>query len=434
MTDPNQQDRLAWWKQAKLGMFVHWGCYSVLGRGEQVILRDHMPLTEYMAIADRFKPAEDWADQIADQAERMGAKYVVLTTRHHDGYCLFDTKTDEFNAVKTGPGRDLIAEYVEAVRKRGLKVGLYYSVVNWRWHGFWDPAGYPDDLPKMVQQMHDQVTELMSNYGQVDILWYDVPAVPGSNSPGAFGYHKTPVEQERGQFHRSAELNAKVRQLQPHILINNRSGIPEDFGTPEQHVTADKEGKAWEACMTRNFAPNWANVNHSVADKTTGQILFYFMDAMRKGGNLLFNIGPDERGYVTERDRASLDRLGQWVQRHGEAVFDTHGDSITAGEGQGACYHYGMFTTRDTTAYLTLFFYPRDYLVMSKVGGNLKSAELLTTGEKLTVEPLPNHRYKIAGLPRQMPDDLAAVLKLEFEQPPHTLQWSGAAWLDGKVD
>ncbi len=424
---------MKWWHEAKLGMFVHWGCYSTLARGEQAFVRDHMPLDEYLPIANDFKPAADWADRVADQAVRMGAKYVVLTTRHHDGYCLFDTRTDDFNAVKTGPGRDLIREYVDAVRKRGLKVGLYYSVVNWRWRGFWDPAKYAEQLPQIVQEIHDQVAELMSNYGKIDILWYDVPAVPGTNTPGAFGYQASPLGPKAAEFFRAAELNAKVRSLQPHILINNRSGTREDFSTPEQHVTADAEGHAWEACMTRNFAPNWACVNHSVADKSTGQILYHLMDAMRKGGNFLFNIGPDAKGYVTDRDRESLDQIGAWLARNGEAVFGTSTDTITRGGNQGACYHYGMFTSRGTTAYLTLFFYPRDHLIISKVGGGLKSASILSTGQPLKVEPLRNQRYRISGLPTAMPDPLATVLKLEFETVPYTLEWSGADWLDGNL-
>jgi len=431
MTDT---ERMAWWRAAKLGMFVHWGCYSTLARGEQVILRDHMPLAEYMKIADHFKPADDWADRVADQAQRMGAKYVVLTTRHHDGYCLFDTKTDDFNAAQTGPGRDLVREYVEAIRGRGLKVGLYYSVVNWRWHAQWDPVKYADELPRIVEQFHAQVTELMTHYGKIDILWYDVSAVPGSSrTPAAEGYAAQPVDKTSAEFYESAKLNARVRELQPHILINNRSGTPEDFGTPEQHVTADADGRAWEACMTKNFAPNWANVHHSVADKEAGQILHSLMDAMRKGGNFLFNIGPDERGHVIDRDRHALDTIGRWIERNGEAVFDTAGDRITLGKGQGACYHYGMFTTNGSTAYLTLFYYPRDYVIISKIAGTLKTASILGTGQELEIEPLANQRYKLSGLPREMPDELAAVLKLEFASPPTTLAWSGADWLDGNA-
>jgi len=427
---PTAQQRMRWWHDAKLGMFIHWGCYSVLNRGEQIMLRDQMPLAEYDRIADQFHPAPDWADEVADQAVRMGAKYVVLTTRHHDGYCLFKTRTHSFNAVETGPGRDLVAEYVAAVRKRGLRVGFYYSVINWRWHGFHDPAGYAHELPLIVEEMHTQVDELMRNYGTVDILWYDIPRTPGQRGPAAFGYIEQDLGVSAAEFYRSAELNRHVRELQPGIIINNRSGLPEDFSTPEQHITPEKDGRAWEACMTRNFAPNWGCVNHSVADKTAGQILFHLMDAVRRGGNFLFNIGPDAQGHVVARDREVLDCIGRWLKRNGEAVYGTEKDIISGDWSQCPVFHYGMFTKRGTTEYLTLFYYPKDYLIISNVGGGLLSAELLVSGKKLNVEPLSNARYRISGLPAEMPDELAPVLKLTFEHEALSLQWSGAGWLD----
>lgn len=424
-------DRLEWWHAAKFGMFVHWGCYSVLGRGEQVILRDMMPLDEYAQLAGRFQPARDWADQIADQAVRAGARYVVLTTRHHDGYCLFNTRTDPFNAVQTGPGRDLVADYVAALRKRGLRIGFYYSILNWRWHGFWDPQGYPDDLPAMVDQIHAQIRELMTNYGQVDILWYDVPAVPGAHTPGASGYVARPVPESAAVFYRSVALNAMVRELQPGILINNRSGTPEDFGTPEQEITPDKTGRSWEACMTINYAPNWGNIRHSIADKTAGQILYNMMQAVRLGGNFLFNIGPDERGYVTRRDREALDLVGQWMEKHAEAVYGTKPEGIYPLSNQGPCYQYGMFTCKGNIAYLTVFYYPGDYIVVSKLGPAVLSAELMTTGAPLKVEAMRNARWKISGLPQESPGILAPVIKIVFAGPPYVLPFEDAAWLDG---
>lgn len=428
------KSRMAWWHDAKFGMFVHWGCYSVLGRGEQILVRDLMPLTEYAALAEQFHPVADWADQIADQAVRAGARYVVLTTRHHDGYCLFQTKTDSFTAAATGPGRDLIAEYVAALRRRGLKVGFYYSIINWRWRGFWNPAAYPAELPKLVAEIHQQVRELLTNYGKIDILWYDVSTVPGGRTPGASGYQANPVAQTSADFYRSTELNAMARQLQPHILINNRSGVPEDFGTPEQHITPEQSGRAWEACMTINYAPNWGNIRHSAADKTAGQILYNFIDAVRLGGNFLFNIGPDEHGHVAPRDRAELDRLGKWLATHGEAVYGTSPARIYGGPKQGPCYHYGMFTCRGNTAYLTVFYYPGEYLIISKVGPGIRKAELLTTGKPLTVERMTNARWKIAGLPATPPGDLAPVIKIEFESPPYLLQFSDEKWLDGQYE
>lgn len=431
--DPStdRETRMAWWHEAKFGMFVHWGCYSVLGRGEQVIVRDLMPLDEYRELADRFHPAADWADQIADQAVRAGARYVVLTTRHHDGYCLFSTKTDPFNAANTGPGRDLIAEYVAALRKRGLKVGFYYSVINWRWHGFWDPNSYAEELPKIVDEIHAQVRELLTNYGKIDVLWYDVPQVPGGHTPGASGYQSKPVADSPAEFYRSQELNAMARELQPHILINNRSGVPEDFGTPEQNIQPEKGGRAWEACMTINYAPNWGNIQHSIADKTAGQILYNMIQAVRLGGNFLFNIGPDEKGHVARRDREALDRIGTWMERHGEAVYGTAPEGIYRTPNQGPCYQYGMFTCKGKTAYLTLFYYPGDYIVVSKVGPEILSAELLTTGEALQVEPMRNARWRISGLPSSPPGDLAPVIKIEFASAPYLLKFSDAQWLDG---
>ena len=428
----DQSDRMAWWHEAKFGMFVHWGCYSVLGRGEQAMVRDFMPFDEYRQLADDFKPATDWADQVADQAVRAGARYVVLTTRHHDGYCLFNTETDPFNAVQTGPGRDLVAEYVAALRKRGLKIGFYYSVINWRWHGFWAPATYAHELSAIADEVHDQVRELLTNYGKIDILWYDIPRAPGEHTPGAFGYQEQPVAESAAEFYRAAELNAMARQMQPHILINNRSGLPEDFGTPEQHVTPEGEGRAWEACMTINYAPNWGNIHHSIADKSAGQILYNLIDAIRLGGNFLFNIGPDADGHVLARDGAALDRIGAWLKQHGEAVYGTSPAGIYPEPNQGPCYQYGMFTCRDNVAYFILFYYPGDYVIISKIGPAIRSAELMTTGQPLTVESLSNARWKISGLPEAPPSDLAPVIQIEFEGPPYRLAFGDAKWIDGE--
>jgi len=424
--------RLAWFRDARVGMFVHWGCYSVAGRGEQVLNRDMMPLAEYTQLAERFKPDPDWAPRLAGRARAMGAKYVAMTTRHHDGYCLFDTKTDPFNAVNTGPGRDLVQEFADAVRAEGLKVGFYYSVLNWRWRGFWDPEAHPADLPRMVEEVHNQAEELMTHYGRIDVLWYDGCVTPGSITPGAFGYDGHPVEQDRGAFYRAEELNARVRALQPHILINNRSGVPEDFGTPEQELRVEDDAKrAWELCQTLNYAPGWGYIHRSLANKSFGEVVYNMIKAVRLGGNYLFNVGPDARGRIDARQGEIVDRLGVWLERHGEAVYGTRPEGIYEGASQGACYHYGMFTCRGATAYLTLFYYPPDPLVISRLGPAIRSAELLTTGQTLEVEPVSNARWRINGLPEEPPQPSPPVVKLQFEAPPYLLHYRGAEWLDG---
>ena len=235
-----EAERLRWFYDARIGMFVHWGMYSVLGRGEQIMCRDLMPLGDYDPIAEQFQPAPDWATKLARRAVDVGAKYVVLTTRHHDGYCLFDTATHDFNAARTGPGRDLIAEYVDALRDAGLRVGLYYSLISWRWRGTWSPSEYPDELPHIVDEVHAQVRELMTNYGKIDILWFDGGGVPGSAGHGMWG--GDPIAMSPEHFWRSDELIGMVRELQPGVLVNNRAGLAGDFGTPEQQVAADGSG------------------------------------------------------------------------------------------------------------------------------------------------------------------------------------------------
>jgi alpha-L-fucosidase len=429
---PPLEERLGWFKEDRFGMFVHWGMYAVLGRGEQILSRDLIPKSEYEPVAERFQPAADWADKLAQDAVKAGARYVVLTTRHHDGYCLFDTRTDPFNAAETGPGRDLIAEYVKALRKAGLKVGFYYSLMNWRWPGFWDAEGHPDDLPAMVEEVHTQVRELMSNYGQVDILWYDGQAVPGQRTPGQWGGRA--IEQTPAEFWRADELNAMVRELQPRILINNRAGDGGDFGTPEQKVSTQGEGRSWETCMTINPAPSWGYLSYCSVNKSAAEVLYHLLDAVRLGGNFLFNVGPNAQGYVDRREAEVLDRLGAWFDRHGEAVYGTAPEGIynlSAGHVQGAMFHYGMWTCKDTTGYLSLFRYPGSELVVSKIAPAPKAAMLLTTGEALELKPLTNSRTLISGLPDAPPDPLAPVIKVDFDTPPQAVETLGAAWLNG---
>ena len=174
--------------------------------------------------------------------------------------------------------------------------------------------------------------------------------------------------------------------------------------------------------------------DHSLADKTAGQILNNLIQAVRLGGNFLFNIGPNAQGHVADRDRSALDRIGQWLSKHGEAVYGTRPEGIYPVANQGPCYHYGMFTCRGNTAYFIIFYYPGDYVILSQIGPRVLSAELMTTGQRLTVEPLSNSRWKLSGLPKSPPADLAPVIKIEFESPPHLLEFTDAKWLDGKYD
>jgi alpha-L-fucosidase len=281
--------------------------------------------------------------------------------------------------------------------------------------------------------VHTQVRELMTNYGKVDVLWYDGCRVPGSRTPGMWrgeGFGPEPAE-----FWRSEELNETVRELQPHILINSRSGLPEDFGTPEQYIRAEEAGRPWETCMTLNYPPGWGYLRHSMVNKTAAEVLFNLVDAVRLGGNFLFNVGPGPDGYLDDREGSVLEGIGRWMARHGQAVYGTRPQRIydlSAGREQGPCFHYGMFTCKGSTAWLVLFYYPGSELVISKVAPAIRSAHLLTTGRELTVEPAANRRWRLTGLPQEPPDPLAPVVQIEFEGPPHALNDRGAGWLAGR--
>src|SRR6476620_11667734 len=200
--------RMKWWHEAKFGMFIHWGLYSTLGRHEWVMENEGIPAKEYEQYADRFKPKANAARAWASLAKRAGMKYMVMTTKHHEGFCNFDSKLTSYCATKRGPGRDLVKEYVAAARAEGLRFGFYYSLMDW--HHPDGALSMKDDAARrrFVDYIHGQVREICSNYGKVDILWYDV------------NWPLTPEGWE------SEKMNRMVRQLQPGILINNRSGIP----------------------------------------------------------------------------------------------------------------------------------------------------------------------------------------------------------------
>jgi alpha-L-fucosidase len=228
----DRDNRMKWWHEARFGMFIHFGLYSVLGRHEWAMELEGIPVTEYQLLAKQFNPKPHAARAWAKLARTAGMKYMVMTTKHHEGFCLFDTKTTNYSAPQQTAGRDLVAEFIAAARAEGLGVGFYYSLMDWH---------HPDGAlcktneaarRRFVDYIHEQVRELCTNYGKVDILWYDV------------NWPLTAVEWE------AQKLNNIVRGLQPDILINNRSGIPEDFQTPEQHVQASDS--PWEACMTMN--------------------------------------------------------------------------------------------------------------------------------------------------------------------------------------
>src|SRR5499427_10018769 len=226
--------RMQWWHEAKFGMFIHWGLYSVLGRHEWVMENEGIPVAEYEQLAGRFNPKPNAARAWAKLARRAGQKYMVMTTKHHEGFCLFNTATTNYCAPKQAAGRDLVKEYVDAARAEGLRVGFYYSLMDWH-HP--DGARCADDeaaRKRFVEYIHTHIRELMTNYGKIDVLWYDV---------------SWPLDVKGWE---SEKMNQMVFQLQPDIVVNNRNKLAGDFATPEQKIEASAGDRAWESCMTLN--------------------------------------------------------------------------------------------------------------------------------------------------------------------------------------
>ena len=232
--DADRDRRMKWWHEARFGMFIHWGLYSVIGRHEWVMENEGIPVSEYAPLAKQFKPKPFPARHWAKIAKETGMRYMVMTTKHHEGFCHFDTKTTDYCSPKQGPVRDLVREYVEAARAENMRVGFYYSLMDWHHPDGARCATDEDARKRFVEYIHTHVRELLTNYGKIDVLWYDV-----SWPLDAAGW-----ESER--------MNKMVFELQPDIIVNNRNKLPGDFSTPEQQITADKEGRAWESCMTLN--------------------------------------------------------------------------------------------------------------------------------------------------------------------------------------
>jgi len=401
--EKDRRRRMKWWHEARFGMFIHWGLYSVLERHEWVMNRERIPVKEYEPLADRFKPKPNAARAWAKLAREAGQKYMVMTTKHHEGFCLFDSKLTDYCAPKCAAGRDLVAEYVEAARAEGMRVGFYYSLMDWH-----HPDGarcYKDENARrrFVDYIHGQVRELCTNYGKLDILWYDVA---------------WPLDPDGWE---SKKMNAMVRSILPDVIINNRSKVPEDFSTPEQHVTAEPEGRAWEACMTMNGS--WGYNKGDDNWKTARTCVEYLVTAAGGGGNYLLNIGPKADGSIPSQSARVLKGVGDWLSRNGEAIYDS--DRV-----QMESMHniWGKWTRKGRTAYLHVFAWPGSEIAVGGLRCKVKSARVLATGAKVKFSQTAN-RLIMAGLPEKKPDSPATVIALECASMPRQTLGSGCVVL-----
>jgi alpha-L-fucosidase len=389
--DRTRARRMSWWRDARFGMFIHWGLYAQLGRHEWVMNRERIPVAEYEKLALTWKPKPRAAREWAALAKRAGMKYMVMTTKHHEGFLLWDSKMSAYNAAQCGPGRDLVREYIDAARECGLRVGFYYSLMDWHHPDGAACAGDEAARRRFLDYTQGCVRELCSNYGKIDILWYDVSWPLAS--PDAW---------------ESCAMNAMVRRLQPQIVINNRSQLPEDFGTPEEHIRAEDVGRAWEACMTFNGSWGWQLAPpedwHSVRS-----VLNMLRTCAAGQGNLLLNIGPKPDGSVPPEAAERLMAVGRWLKRCGSAIYGKV-DRVAHMEWMPT----GAWTRRGTTLYFWCTRWPGRELAIGGLTEKLVRARLYPNGKSLPFLQSGN-RLVIGGMPAACPDPIAGVALVELQ-------------------
>jgi alpha-L-fucosidase len=332
----DRDERMAWWREARFGMFIHWGLYAIPAGewggqqyrfGEWVMHYGRVPVAEYAALAERFHPTAFDADAIAHLAKAAGMRYIVFTAKHHDGFAMYHSRVSPFNIIDATPfDRDPLAELAEACRRHGLKLGIYFShAQDWHHPGAgiagrrWDPA-QEGDMDEFIRDIAvPQLRELLTNYGDVAVLWWDTPRDMNADRARQF---------------------LPVLDLQPHIITNNRlaPGFPGDFNTPEGHIPEDGfPSRDWETCMTMNRS--WGYAAHDDDWKSTATLVRMLVETASKGGNFLLNIGPRADGSVPEVSIERLKEVGTWLEIHGESVYGTTASPFRARP-------WGFVTTR----------------------------------------------------------------------------------------
>jgi alpha-L-fucosidase len=407
----NQNDlKMQWWKDAKFGMFIHWGIYSVpSGKwddkttyGEWIMHSAKIPRAEYAALAGKFNPTMFNADDWVKLAKDAGQKYIVITSKHHDGFAMFGSKASDYNIVDATPfKRDILKELAESCRKHNIKLGFYYSQAqDWYHPGGavsgnveWDES-HKGDMNKYVEEIAiPQVKEILSNYGDVAVLWWD-----------------TPTNMTKEMATKLAELTKPY----PNLITNNRlgAGMGGDLETPEQFVPATGfPGRNWEVCMTMNG--HWGYNAYDDRWKSTEDLLRKLIDIVSKGGNFLLNVGPNQYGIIPEVCQQNLREIGEWLNLNGEAVYGTQASPFPF-------LSWGRATMKGQKLYLHVFNWPEDKRLTVPFSNKIKKAYLLADAETV-LKVQQGTDNSILQLPSYAPDKIASVIAVEFEGNPVVL-------------
>jgi alpha-L-fucosidase len=414
--DPNVP-RMRWFRQARFGMFIHWGVYSVpagewkdkTNHAEWIMLTGNIPSAEYEKFAGQFNPVKFDAKEWVRIAKDAGMKYMVITSKHHDGFCMFDTKLTDYSIVKATPfKRDPMKELAAACKEAGIVFCFYYSDVDWHHPEF--PAKYcqrgfhgapnPNaDLEKYVAYMKGQVRELLTNYGPLGILWFD----------GGGSFKGEPM----AKLLHSQEIIDMIRQLQPACLVNNRLGLPADYGTPEQRIPDQKSATPFEVCMTLNR--HWGYNKNDTNWKEAPEVIHNLCDIASKGGNYLLNVGPTAEGLIPPDSVRILKDVGKWMAVNGQAIYGTTASPWKKHPFDGRC------TVKGGTLYVQVFKWPSDgSLKIAGLKGEIVGAEALDKGVgevKHEVKTEDGRQVLLLTAPEK-PDPIATVVAVRFKDQP----------------
>lgn len=408
------KNRTEWFTNARFGMFIHWGIYSIPAQGEWVIYQQDLNMSDYERYAAEFNPVDFDPRSWADLAKNAGMKYVVFTTKHHDGFCMFDSRYTDYKITRTPYGRDITRELVEAFRERGIRIGFYHSLVDWRHPHFIPDLEHPlgkhgkTDWPgrdrRIYQKyLYSQVEQLMSDYGKIDLLFFDYTS-----------RYKTSEEWD------PEHLLEMVYRLQPEIIVNDRlsfdkSSFAGDYLTPEISVPnhpLKRNGAPvpWETCMTMNNHWGYAEDDHDFKEVST--VMTALTQCVSKNGNLLFNIGPDSRGNIPEEGKLLLRGIAEWFSHNGEAVTGAGEAPFTPPSGM----HYTA--AGEKTLYLHIPFQVMGDIILPQLRGKVAKITLLQDGSEVQQitwwgeELLQPDELRIRTRPGKL--TLPAVLKLEL--------------------
>lgn len=389
-TEAQKKDRMAWWTHDRFGMFIHWGLYASPARHEWVKRYEKMDNEAYEKYFEVFNPDLYNPAEWAKKARAAGMKYAVITSKHHEGFCLFDSKYTDYKATNTAIGRDLLREWVEAFRAEGLKVGFYYSLLDWHHPDYtidrnhplsaasdseYDKLNQGKDMNVYRRYIRNQVRELLTDYGKIDIIWLDYSFPSGKDGKGREDWD-------------SENLLKMVRELQPGIIVNDRLDLLDveggwDFTTPEQYKVSkwpEKNGirVPWETCQT--FSGSWGYYRDESSWKDTKQLLVLLIESVSKGGNLLLNVGPTARGTFDERADQKLEEMGAWMKYNNRSIYGC----TEAPEGFTAPEHSLLTYNPETNRlYIHLLDYPMKWYTLKGYEGKVTYAQFLHDGSEI---------------------------------------------------